>query len=298
MSVGETGGRRVRAHAAGVGPPVAVAGALVVARRRDRRHRSPVAEREDADLAAAQPLLDQYVGAATRNPVRSVPLGQHVARGFAYRRRRRRPCRPPSRRPSPRTPPSMSSQRLARAVERVHDARARSRDTVALHEALREDLARLEPARERSGPNVAMPSSRKRSATPGSDRRLRPEHGQFDARVRARRAIARPSVAARSDQFSPRVAVPAFPGHGEDGLARRRLRQPPRQRVLARSAADDENAHRGAGYSHSTVAGGFDVMSYATRLTPGTSLTIRVLTCARAVRAAVAPSRRSSRLRS
>jgi hypothetical protein len=29
------------------------------------------------------------------------------------------------------------------------------------------------------------------------------------------------------------------------------------------------------GYSHSIVAGGFDEMSYTTRLTPGTSLTIR-----------------------
>ncbi len=28
-------------------------------------------------------------------------------------------------------------------------------------------------------------------------------------------------------------------------------------------------------YSHSIVAGGFDVMSYATRFTPGTSATIR-----------------------
>ena len=30
-------------------------------------------------------------------------------------------------------------------------------------------------------------------------------------------------------------------------------------------------------YSHSIVAGGFDVMSYATRFTPGTSATMRPL---------------------
>ena len=34
-------------------------------------------------------------------------------------------------------------------------------------------------------------------------------------------------------------------------------------------------------YSHSIVAGGFDEMSYTTRFTPGTSLTIRLLIFAR-----------------
>ena len=33
---------------------------------------------------------------------------------------------------------------------------------------------------------------------------------------------------------------------------------------------------RGTGYSHSMVAGGFEVASSTTRLTPGTSLVIRV----------------------
>ena len=49
------------------------------------------------------------------------------------------------------------------------------------------------------------------------------------------------------------------------------------------------------GYSHSTVAGGFDVMSYATRLIPGTSLTIRAeirsrSACGSRAQSAVIPS--------
>ncbi len=48
-------------------------------------------------------------------------------------------------------------------------------------------------------------------------------------------------------------------------------------------------------YSHSTVAGGFEVISYATRFTPGTSLTIRVLmrssnACGNRAQSAVMPS--------
>jgi len=48
-----------------------------------------------------------------------------------------------------------------------------------------------------------------------------------------------------------------------------------RQRVFPRSGPCD--VPRRLSYSHSIVEGGFDEMSYTTRLTPGTSLTIRLL---------------------
>ena len=47
----------------------------------------------------------------------------------------------------------------------------------------------------------------------------------------------------------------------------------PRQRVLASPGADDEDSP----YSHSIVDGGLLEMSYTTRFTPGTSLTMRRL---------------------
>ena len=58
-----------------LGPRIAVAGALVVARRTERDHRATVAEGKDADLAAFEPLLEQYVGAAPGNAVVRVPVG-------------------------------------------------------------------------------------------------------------------------------------------------------------------------------------------------------------------------------
>ena len=45
--------------------------------------------------------------------------------------------------------------------------------------------------------------------------------------------------------------------------------------ILAGLVAGLRSFRAAARYSHSIVAGGFDVMSYATRFTPGTSATIR-----------------------
>ena len=112
---------------------------------------------------------------------------------------------------------------------------------------------------ERFGPKTVNAGLAQPVADAGGDRRLRTEHDEIDASRRARVALSPlPSVAAIS-QFSPRDAVPALPGAAKIALARRRLREPPRKRVLARTVTDDEDAH--ACYSHSTVAGGFVVMS-------------------------------------
>ena len=64
-------------------------------------------------------------------------------------------------------------------------------------------------------------------------------------------------VARRHDDRNPRCVTPARP----------------RERVLATPGSDDEYPL----YSHSIVDGGLLEMSYTTRLTPGTSLTMRRL---------------------
>jgi hypothetical protein len=104
-------------------------------------------------------------------------------------------------------------ERFARCSERVHDGEARGRDAVALHEALGEDLARLEPrAAERLGPKTAMPASRTRSATPAASAVSGPTTTRSIRSLCARSTIARVSVARRRRSSSPRVAVPALPG--------------------------------------------------------------------------------------
>ena len=77
---------------------------------------------------------------------------------------------------------------------------------------------------------------------------------------------------------------------GEDALARRDQR-----------ARRSRSAMPSCGYSfihsHSIVPGGFDVMSYATRFTPGNLVDDPATRCARARRTGGGPSRRSSRRR-
>ncbi len=122
--------RRIRAHAARVGAGVALADALVVARRRERERGLAVAQREQRQLGALEELLDddrdvaealvlEHLGQRRAGLV--LALGDHDAlaggeavgldhRGVARRSRpgRRRRCAPPRRprsarrrRPSP-----------------------------------------------------------------------------------------------------------------------------------------------------------------------------------------------------
>ena len=94
--VGEVGQRRVGAHPAGVRSDVAVAQALVVARRRQGHGVPTVADRDDARLEAPEPLLHDE-GRGRRHAPRGRTAG---GRGPARRRRRpRRPC-PPRARPA------------------------------------------------------------------------------------------------------------------------------------------------------------------------------------------------------
>ena len=65
-------------------------------------------------------------------------------------------------------------------------------------------------------------------------------------------------------------AFPAAPAAGND-------RDGPGEQSVG-SRRKNGNRRGNGSYSHSIVPGGFEVMSYVTRLMPGTSLTIRVAT--------------------
>ena len=138
-----------------------------------------------------------------------------------------------------------ASSARSRARERMHDTRSRRRDAVALHESLGEDFAGFQPpARLRPGPNTVIPASRNlsrharpRSPFPGPTRPNR-------CPLRARALGDRFTFGRRATfQFSPRGAVPALPGAGEDRVHEGDCAKPPRQRVFARAVAHDQNLH-------------------------------------------------------
>ena len=92
-------GRAVGAHAAGIGPRVAVVGRLVILGRRQGDDRLAVGDRQHAGLLAVQPLLDhQPIAGVAEDPFAADLLDglDGLARGW---RTRPRPCRRPGRRP-------------------------------------------------------------------------------------------------------------------------------------------------------------------------------------------------------
>jgi hypothetical protein len=72
LEVIDPGDRGERTHAAGVGPGVAVADALVVARRRQRDDVRAGDEREEGCLLAVEELLDERVAACARERLRQL----------------------------------------------------------------------------------------------------------------------------------------------------------------------------------------------------------------------------------
>ncbi len=139
----------------------------------------------------------------------------------------------------------------------MRDSRACRGNAVTLHEPFRKDLARLEPTSRAVGAEDRNAGVAQTVADAGGDRRLRPEHRKVDRSSRQRFASVLPSVAAIS-QFSPRDAVPALPGaaniasHDGDSASRHES---------ASSRAPLPTTRTRIVYSHSTVAGGFVVMS-------------------------------------
>ena len=79
------GGRRIGAHAAGVGALVAVEHALVVLRGDERDRGLAVAQREERRLLAAQEFLDHDFGAR----LAETAAEHHVDRGFGFGQRLR-----------------------------------------------------------------------------------------------------------------------------------------------------------------------------------------------------------------
>ena len=142
----------------------------------------------------------------------------------------------------------------------MHDLEASRRDAVPVHEALREDLARLEPATgavraEHGEPRIAQPV-----ADPRGNRGFGADDDEIDlVGLRAVDEFARVGHADVGQVFAPRHGA-RVAGRMIERRARRRLPQAPRQRIFARTAPNHQDAHPG-GYSHSTVAGGFEVIS-------------------------------------
>ena len=133
-------------------------------------------------------------------------------------------------------------------------------------------LDELDARRRGSGAEHGHAARSARVSNAGRSRGIRPDHHEIDLAfggepgdagrvgdvdVDVLRDLGGSAVAGGDDDVHVAAVAPACP----------------RQRVLASPTSDDEYPP----YSHSIVDGGLLDMSYTTRLTPGTSLTMRRL---------------------
>ena len=225
----ETGDGRERAHPARVRARVAVADPFEVLRRCEGDDVMPVGEREDGDFVAVEQLLDHDRAVVGRR--RAQPFVE-LLRGFA------------------------DEDALA-GGEPVHlDDTGRPRDRERLgrwhagggHDVLGEALRALDPRGSPARAEDGDPVATQRVAHAGDERRLRPDHGEVDVEAAG-------ETQQRLGVLGPhRMAVaegrdPGIPGRGVQCGQTRRLRQLPRQRMLATARPDEEHLHGGRVYS-------------------------------------------------
>ena len=239
---------RVGAHAAGVGPGVAVADALVVLRGRHRQRVRAVDHGNEAGLLAVEEFLDHHSRAGVAEGVAL----EHVAdRGFGLRQRRRH------------------HHALARgqAIGLDHDRRAPAftgaaahvgergvdvgmhlvepgGNAVAFEELLGEGLAAFQLRGRGGGAEDAVAAGAERIDHAGDQRLLGADHGQGDAFAFGQRQQA-VDVGGLHVRVAALVLVRgAGVAGGDDHLVHAwGLRQLPRQRVLASAGTDDEEFH-------------------------------------------------------
>ena len=226
------GQRRVRAHAAGVRPGVAVADPLEVLRRQQRHRRLAVGDHEEDDLRAVEVLLDHHPPTLGGVRQRGGPVvGHHHALAGGE-------------------PVVLHHVRRAELVQRPRDALRVRADVRAGRSAHRRRSSRpwrtpWSPPAARpppDGPNTAMPLARTASATPATSGASGPITTRSAAISTASAATAAGSVGVDRPQLShagdPRITR----RRNQRGNTRIR-HQTQRKRVLPPATTHQKNPH-------------------------------------------------------
>ena len=223
--------RRVGAHAAGVGPGVAVAQPLEVLGRLERDHRETVGDGEDRHLGAVEELLDDDSGALLGVRQRLLSVGRHddaLAGG---------------------EPVLLDDVRRPERVQRFldlrragADVRPRSRHARRGHDVLGERLAALELRRGLRGSEAGDPALPNGVGDTGDQRGFGADDDQIDAEP-----LRQVGNGLRVHGVHPvqggESCHPGVAGCGVQLGHLRVLAQRQEQRVLAGARAEDEHVH-------------------------------------------------------
>ncbi len=252
--VREVGQGRVRAHAAGVRPGVAVPEPLVISRDRQRQRVPTVTHSDQARLASFEPLLDDDSATRGGGLDRLLRLIGRVADGDALARGE---------------PIGLDDDPAIRGGKfacegggfggRFEGSRARHRDSGGRCDLVAERLARLDLRRGGARPEDHDARRLERIRDPRGQRRLRPDHdelrGDGTGSGHHRAAVQRVHIGMAAHPRFRRHAVTA--GADEHGVDAGFHAQLPRQRVLASATPHDQDArrHHEAAAAHAEIPG-------------------------------------------
>ena len=228
-----SGNGREGAHAAGVRAGVAVADPLEVLRRRERHHQTPVGSaKTDTSSPRAAPRSRSAPG---RPRPRADP-------------RRAAPAVSQTKTPLPAASPSTLTTHGGRATASVSAVGTPAAARTALAKLFEPSiLAAARPGRRRR-PRCGAAGRR-----PGDEGCLRADHDEID--VEAARETEQALAVLGPDRVAvAERAIPGLPGAACSALEPRRLRELPRERMLAPARPDQEHLHGGRVYSRESAA--------------------------------------------
>ena len=215
---------RVASHPSGVRAPVVVEQPLEVLRRGKRERVRAVAEREERDLLAFEQLLDDDVSPESPRSGQAPPASSASVSADEDALSRRQPV-------------GLDDAGCPRLVEL-----ASGRHSGGLQDLLGEGLRALDARCRGARSEDRRPAARSASASPSTSGASGPmttrSIREAPAEVEQRSTVVRPDGMAGSEPGDPGIA-----GGGVELAEERALRDPPRERVFAAAAADDEDVH-------------------------------------------------------
>ena len=235
-------GRRVRAHASGVGAAVTVLGALVVAGGREGDEVGAVGHAVDRELRTLEPFLDHDRGPAPSETL----LDEHCVDrlvGFLDARAHDHALAPSKAVGFDRDLSIVLACPPFRRRGQAEHVVVRRRNAGALHQALGESLARLDAPGASVRPENGEARVAKRVTRAGVDSGLRAEDNK--AEPFALRKVNQPNHVRRSDgDISRHAPGAAVAGRAVDALDEIGLHAFPDECVLTRARANDQDLHR------------------------------------------------------
>ena len=238
----DDGRRRVSAHAAGIGAPVAVVAALVVLRRGERQRGVAARHHDEADFLAMQEFLDHDGAAGAAKTAAEHAGGRRDRRIVRLANEHALACGESVRLDDHRQPLRADVRRIERY--RIEGRVVRGRYAVPLEEILGERLRAFQARRGSRRTEAGAAGGGEPIGDAGDQRPFGTDDGEADVFARRECEQAGDIVGRNVDVADLGLECGARVARSDQHLLNaRRLRTLPSQRVFAAAATHDQNLH-------------------------------------------------------